>query len=70
METVFDYNIIPQEWEYIHGNMPQESYFAYVSSVTAIADIVALFYLRGDEKRAEEYAAKLPMDIHMTYGEP
>ena len=72
-ETVFDYNITKSEWEYIRGGTP-ESYLSTVDKYTAIADIAALYYLRGNEKKAEEISMKLPpyvrVDLWRTLTHP
>lgn len=62
METVFDYNITPEEWEYICG-MTKEVYLSIIGQESAYQDLAALFYIRGDMKRATEYAEKLPPDV-------
>ena len=62
METVFDYNITPEEWEYIRG-MTKEVYLSIIGQESAYQDLAALFYIRGDMKRATEYAEKLPPDV-------
>lgn len=62
METVFDYNITPEEWEYICG-MTKEVYLSIIGQESAYQDLAALFYIRGDMKRATEYAEKLPPEV-------
>lgn len=63
MKTVFDYNISPEEWTYIKG-MTKETYLSIVDPNTAKADIVALFYLRGDKERAIALSKELPPDVY------
>lgn len=62
METVFDYNIAPEEWEWVRG-MERDTYLSVICQEDAYQDLAALFYLRGDMKRAEYYAEKLPPDV-------
>lgn len=59
METVFDYNITKEEWKYIRG-VEKESYLASVDPDTAVRDIAALFYHRGNEEKARAYSERLP----------
>lgn len=63
METVFDYNISPDEWANIRGTT-KDTYLSTVNPDIAKADIVALFYLRGDKKRAIALSKELPLDIY------
>lgn len=62
METVFDYNITPEEWAQIRG-MKKAFYLSYANDEIANNDLATLFYLRGDMKRATEYAEKLPPEV-------
>lgn len=62
METVFDYNISPEECQYI--GLPDKGF--YLGSCTeddANMDLAALFYLRNEREKASEYADKLPPDM-------
>ncbi len=63
METVFDYNITPEEWAYIYTGTTKEFYLSYVNEEIANSDLATLFYLRGDMKRATYYAEKLPLNV-------
>lgn len=63
MKTVFDYNISREEWAKIRGSMGKATYLSAVDKETAAADIVTLFYLRGDKKRAAELSKSLPPDV-------
>ena len=63
MKTVFDYNISQEEWTGIRGGMDKMTYLSTVDKETAAADVVALFYHRGDIKRAEELAESLSPDV-------
>lgn len=62
METVFDYGITPDEWAKIRGSA-KEFYLPFVDPDTAKADIAALFYIRGDKRRAEAISEELPPDV-------
>lgn len=62
METVFDHNITDEEWKNMYGTCPQNEYTSFIGQETAFYDIATLFYLRGDNKKATEYANKLSPD--------
>ena len=62
MKTVFDYKISQEEWAKIIGS-DKETYLSFVDLDTAKADIVALFYLRGDKERATALSEELPPDV-------
>ena len=62
MKTVFDYKISPDEWAKIRG-MAQETYLSFVDPDTAKADIVTLFFLRGEIERATALSEELPPDV-------
>lgn len=62
METVFDYNITPEEFEYIRGFQSKEEYIQHLDEFTANYDLAALFYKRGNKTKATYYANKLPID--------
>lgn len=62
METVFDYNITPEECEYI-GMLDKEFYLENCTEDDANLYLASLFYLRNDKERARRYADKLPLDM-------
>lgn len=62
METIFDYNITPEELEYIRGSQSKEEYMQYLDDFTANYDLAALFYKRRNQKKATYYANKLPVN--------
>ncbi len=62
MKTVFDYKISPDEWAKIRG-MAKETYLSFVDPDTAKADIVTLFFLRGEIERATALSEELPPDV-------
>ena len=64
MESVLDYNITPEEWKGINGNLSRSSYCSLIEmdENTAIADLATLFYMRGDEEKARRVSKKLPTD--------
>ena len=59
METVFDYDITPEEVKSI-GLPDKEFYLKFATEEDAYQDLAHLYYLRGDKKRAKKYADKLP----------
>ena len=61
METVFDYKIAPEEWAEING-MSKEVYLSSACQEDAYQDLATLFYIRGDKRRAADYADKLSPD--------
>lgn len=58
METVFDHNITEKEWKYVRGSR-KDFYLKFLDKETAFYDIAALYYIRGNEAKAIEYANKL-----------
>lgn len=62
METVFNHNITPVEWNNICG-LDREQYLDVVDYETARRDIAALYNLRGDDNKAEAYLNGLPPDM-------
>ncbi len=62
METVFDYNITPQECEYI-GMLDKDFYLQNCTEDDANLNLAELFYLRGQKEKAKEYANKLPLNM-------
>jgi hypothetical protein len=67
METVFDYNITPEEWENIHGGAGKERYLQLIGEESANFDLALLFYRRGDKEKATYYANKLPFDYRNDF---
>lgn len=65
METVFDYDITEEEWNWIRGS-EKDWYLSNVGQDTATADIAALFFLRGDRKKAEEISKELPSEMYWS----
>ena len=62
MDTVFDYNISPEECQYI--GLPDKGF--YLRSCTeddANMDLAFLFHLRNEREKASSYADKLPLDM-------
>lgn len=62
METVFDYNITPEECQRI-GILDKEFYLKYYTEDDANMDLAYLFYIRNEKKKASKYADKLPLDM-------
>lgn len=62
METVFDYNISPEECQHI-GMLDKEFYLANCTEDDANMDLASLFNLRNEREKAREYADKLPLDM-------
>lgn len=62
MKTVFDYKISPDEWAKIRG-MAKETYLSFVDPDIAKADIVTLFFLRGEIERATALSEELSPDV-------
>ena len=63
METVFDYNITEKEWAYMYKAITKDFYLSFIGQESAYRDLAILFYIRGDMKRAESYADKLPPSV-------
>lgn len=62
METVFDYNITDEERRFIGiSEREREDYSRYTGKDSANRDLASLFHKRGDIKRMEMYAEKLPL---------
>lgn len=66
METVFDYNITPEESQYI-GLLDKEFYLENCKEDSANMDLAMLFYLRNEREKASEYADKLPLDMRNEF---
>lgn len=62
METVFDYNITPEESQYI-GLLDKGFYLKNCTEDDANMDLASLFYLRNEREKACEYADKFPPDM-------
>ena len=62
METVFDYNITPEECKSI-GILNKEFCLKHYIEDDFNLDLAHLFYIRKDKKKAREYADKLPVDM-------
>ena len=67
METVFDHNIISKEWERINGDTSKSFYLSIINQEGAYRDIAALYYHRGDIKKATFYADKLSIDLRNDF---
>lgn len=66
METVFDHNISPKEWESING-MDKYTYLSVVDEDSANWGLASLYLLRGKKKKAEAYANKLPASMKVDF---
>lgn len=66
METVFDYNITPEESRHI-GLLDKGFYLKNCTEDDANMDLAALFYLRNEREKASEYADKLPLDMRNEF---
>ena len=62
METVFDYNITPEECKRI-GMLDKGFYLENCTEDDANMDLAFLFHARNEKEKASEYAAKLPLDM-------
>lgn len=62
METVFDYNMTDEEKKFLgfDGEGIKETYLRYAGENSVNLGLAELFWYRGDKKKAEEYAEKLP----------
>ena len=66
METVFDHNITPKEWENING-MDKDLYLSVVDEDSANEGLASLYFLRGKKKKAKFYADKLPDSMRVDF---
>lgn len=62
METVFDYNITPEECQRI-GMLDKGFYLENCTEDDANTDLATLFHIRNEKEKAREYADKLPLDM-------
>ena len=62
METVFDYDITPEECKRI-GMLDKEFYLEICTEDGANMDLALLFHIRNEKEKASEYADKLPLDM-------
>lgn len=62
METVFDYNITPEECKRI-GMLDKGFYLENCTEDDANMDLALLFHIRNEKEKAREYADKLPLDM-------
>ena len=62
METVFDYNITPEECQRI-GMLDKVFYLENCTEDDANMDLALLFHIRNEKEKAREYADKLPLDM-------
>lgn len=68
METIFDHNITDEELKSICADaLSLNEYFHYMDEIIAYQDIAALFYIRGNMKKAKEYADKLPLTMRYEF---
>lgn len=67
METVFDYNITDEEREHIGISGESVADYASYDEETANLGLAHLFWLRGDMRKAEEYAERLPLDTKWDF---
>ena len=75
METVFDYNITDEERKYLGLSYAKNvDEYAPFDEETANWGLASLFWLRGDKKKAAEYADKLSplrkIDFYRTVTHP
>ncbi len=71
METVFDHNITEKEKEAVLGSATytRERLESVITSQESHYGIIySLYTYRGDNKKAEEYANKIPNSIHKILG--
>ena len=66
METVFDYNINPEERQRI-GMLDKGFYLENCTEDDANMDLALLFHIRNEKEKAREYADKLPLDMKTEF---
>ena len=68
METVFDYNITDEEREHLGLSYAKnvDEYDPF-DEETANLGLAHLFWLRGDKRKADEYAERLPLDTKWDF---
>lgn len=66
METVFDYNINPEECQRI-GMLDKGFYLENYTEDDANMDLALLFHIRNEKEKAREYADKLPLDMRTEF---
>ena len=62
METVFDYDITPEECKRI-GMLDKAFYLKICTEDGANMDLALLFHIRNEKEKARIYADKLPLDM-------
>ena len=69
-ETIFDHNVTPDELEMLCGSrsVNKEYVIREISQMQWYALIYCLYNIRGDEKTASSYAAKIPDTADKIFG--
>ena len=67
METVFDHNITPEEWNVIFG-INKELYLKIVDEDSAFYHLACLYHLRGAKKDViQDYLNRIPPTMALDF---
>ena len=62
IETIFDYDLTDTELDLLSGGMSKEEYMSIINQEGINHDLMSLFTIRGDTKKADFYMNLLDKD--------
>lgn len=60
MKTIFDFNVTTEELKELGVSETESFYIKNIDEESANTDLAFLFWNRGEQEKAEQYAEKLP----------